>query len=111
MDDLIKRIIEIENSAKTVSGTVESEMDVIRREAKQQWEKMRDEIMEKANAKVKSLEEMEQEDTQKKIGASEKEFAEKREKLEAAFQKNRDSWVQQVFESIVAGAPQSGQKE
>ena len=103
MDDIIKRIVDIENSA------IEAENDILRLKSKseiemrEESEKLEDEILQKANARIEHLKQLEAEETRIKIN----EIDEETKKLESAlikrFNENKDMWREKIVKNIMGG--------
>lgn len=101
MEDLIMKIIDIEDRAKEVISDARKADKELETRIKDETRKLQSDIEEKMEAKNVTLRKMEQDDADKKIETINAETARHLSELEEKYKKNKDKWVNEIVESII----------
>ena len=90
MEDLIMKIIDIEDRAQEVIKDVKDES-----------RKMRDDITRRMEAKNVTLKQIEEEDADKKVEAIRVNMERHLSELEKKYNDNKDKWVNEIVQNII----------
>ncbi len=101
MDEIIGRIIEIENKACAVVEQAEKEKENIDETVKTEIEKMKSDIEKRASDKCAHIKNIEDEDTRKQLEETRKITQEAKCKLEEIYNQKHDEWVKSITEEII----------
>jgi len=101
MDDILKRIIEIEDRAQSIVRDAKEHKRNFSEEIEIEAQKMKKDIEERAERKIRQIQIQEDEYKQKKLEEIKKETSEKLNKMNQLYEMNRDKWVDAVFEMIM----------
>ncbi len=100
MEEVIAKIIEIEERAREIVKDAENSKNSLDDELAKETERLRRDIAERAEKKNETLREYEDGEADKKIEQINAEASRVMEKLEAKFSENRDKWVKDIFDSV-----------
>ena len=96
MEDLIMKIIDIEDRAQEVIKDRELEERI-----KDESRKMRDDITRRMEAKNVTLKQIEEEDADKKVEAIRVNMERHLSELEKKYNDNKDKWVNEIVQNII----------
>ena len=101
MDEIIGRIIDIENKACAVVEQAEKEKENIDETVKAEIEKMKFEIEKKASDKCAYIKTIEDDEAQKQLEHTQKITEEAKHKLEEIYNKKHTEWVESITSEII----------
>lgn len=100
MEEVIEKILEIEEKAREIISDAENEKSGLEEEIKELSEKLRRDISSRAEEKSNALREYEDGEADRKIEAINSEAQRSMQLLEEKFAQNRDKWVEEIFSSV-----------
>lgn len=100
MEEVIEKILEIEEKAREIVSDAENEKSGLEEEIKELSEKLRRDISSRAEEKSNALREYEDGEADRKIEAINAEAQRSMQLLEEKFAQNRDKWVEEIFSSV-----------
>ena len=98
MEDLIMKIIDIEDRAQEVIKKADRELE---ERIKDESRKMRDDITRRMEAKNVTLKQIEEEDADKKVEAIRVNMERHLSELEKKYNDNKDKWVNEIVQNII----------
>lgn len=101
MEDLIMKIIDIEEKAQEVIKDAKKADLELESRIKDESRKLEDHITRKMEAKNVILKQMEEEDADKKIETITGNMKRHISELEDKYNKNKDKWVNEIVENII----------
>lgn len=101
MDDLIKKIIDIEDRAQAVIADAKKQQQELDQTIEKETRKLERDIKQRADKKSMTIKEFEDAEAERKITDIRKFIEEKEKSLEQKYQNNKDVWVKQIFENII----------
>ncbi len=101
MEDLITKIIEIEDRAQEVIKDAKKADRELSSRIRDDSHKLQDDIERKMQAKNVTLKQMEEEDADKKIEAINSRMRKDLSELEEKYEKNKDKWVNEIVSGII----------
>ena len=102
MEDFIKKIVDMENEAKKIVEDAERRQAAQPDELAGEFAAMEAEIRQRADVKLEKLKKIELDDQTALIAGIEKESAAESETLERVFAANKDKWVEEITERVIA---------
>ena len=102
MEDLIMKIIDIEDRAQEVIMDAREADRQLENRLKDEGKKLEKDIAHRMEVKSATLRHIEDEDADKKIEAINTQTEEQIAALEAKYTENKDKWVNQIVENIIA---------
>lgn len=100
MNDLIEKIIEIENKAQKVIKEAKNEKEHLDEIIKKTIEDMKSDVEKRAEDKCHSIKNIEDTEADSAIATIEKEKKRALEKLESIYKSKCDEWVEQIVSEI-----------
>ena len=100
MEEIIAKIIEIEERARDIVKDAENAKKGLENELARETERLRHDIAERAEKKNEALREYEDGEADKKIAQINAEAERVMQSLEAKFNENKDKWVEDIFDSV-----------
>lgn len=100
MEEIIAKIIEIEERAREIVKDAESSKEGLEDELARETEQLRRNIAERAEKKNETLREYEDGETDKKIEQINAETERIMQSLEAKFDENKETWIEDIFDSV-----------
>lgn len=101
MEDLIMKIIDIEDRAQEVIKDAKQADSELETRVKDEIQKLQSDIVRKMEAKNVTLKNMENEDANKKIEAINVNMERHLSELENKYNENKDKWVNEIVENII----------
>ena len=101
MEDLIMKIIDIEDRAQEVIKDAKKADRELEERIKDESRKMRDDITRRMEAKNVTLKQIEEEDADKKVEAIRVNMERHLSELEKKFNDNKDKWVDEIVQNII----------
>lgn len=101
MEEVIAKIIEIEERAREIVKDAKSTKAGLDEELAKETEEMRRDIAQRAERKNVTLREYEDTEAQKKIEQINAKTQELKDALEAKYRENKDKWVTQIVDSVI----------
>ncbi len=101
MDELIKRIIEIEDKAQSVIKDAREEQAKLDENISKTIADMRAEVLSRAEKKCKEIQVLEDSDAEIKIAEISKEKDASASQLESIYKENCDKWVDDITAGII----------
>lgn len=101
MEDLIMKIIDIEDKAQEVISDAKKADRELENRIKTETEKMQTDIVKKMKAKNVTLKQMEDDEAQKKIETIAVNTERHLSELEEKYNRNKDKWVNEIVENII----------
>ena len=101
MEDLIMKIIDIEDRAQEVIKDVRKPTESLKSELRTKSRKMRDDITRRMEAKNVTLKQIEEEDADKKVEAIRVNMERHLSELEKKYNDNKDKWVNEIVQNII----------
>ncbi len=101
MENIIDRLIDIENQAKDLTYDIEQEKNKYFMSAKERMEEINQEIQEKIKSKIAILEKSYNEELKQKLLEIEDETQRELFKIQEEFDKNHHTWEEQVLKTVV----------
>ena len=101
MEDLIMKIIDIEDRAQEVIKDAKKADRELEERIKDECRKMRDDITRRMEAKNVTLKQIEEEDADKKVEAIRVNMERQLSELEKKYNDNKDKWVNEIVQNII----------
>lgn len=101
MDELFKRIIQIETNAQDLVNESKIKHEKIDEDIEQAVEKIKIELNEKCEQRVKKIEDTEKELERVSVEKILKENEQKLESINKIYSENKDKWVNDIFERVI----------
>ena len=100
MDELIMKIIEIDDKARDVISDAKKANIGLEASIAEKTKEMEADIERRAKERENSLKNIEESDTEERIAAVNKELADKIASLEDKYKSNREAWINGIVENI-----------
>mgnify|MGYP004524049051 CR=1 FL=1 len=100
-NDIIEKIIDIEKRANDIVSIADEKKKSFNYEVEQEIKKIDDEYMAKANAKVKQIAQLETSHASESEAKSQQYLNEKKAELKQFYDKNKQVWLENLFEQII----------
>lgn len=101
MEDLIMKIIDIEDRAQEVIRDAKKADRELDERIRDDSRKLQDDIARKVEAKNITLKQMEEDDAEKKIAVINEAMEKHLSELEEKYEKNKDKWVDEIVNNII----------
>ncbi len=101
MEDLIMKIIDIEDRAQEVIRDAKKADRELDERIRDDSRKLQDDIARKVEAKTVTLKQMEEDDAEKKIAVINEAMEKHLSELEEKYEKNKDKWVNEIVQNII----------
>ncbi|UZQ85372.1 hypothetical protein ODU73_002505 [Thermoclostridium stercorarium] len=101
MNEIFRRIIEIDNRAKELFSEDAKERERLRQDTVREIESMRNQIRQMADEKIEQLVSQNRKDVDEKVKDINSAVAEKLTAMEEKYIQNADEWVERIFLSVV----------
>ncbi len=98
MEDMIKRILEIDRQARNMTADAEKARIKAQSEIGKQAAEIHDQYMKDAQEHIARLEHTEQEQAKQQLAAKEEQHEKLKKNLETRFAKHRDEWIEQIVQ-------------
>ncbi|MBP3361367.1 MAG: hypothetical protein J6N52_10970 [Clostridia bacterium] len=102
MEDLINRIITIEEEAQEVIREAEEKALSIESSAEKKSEFLEKDILEKAELKIKSIDSLEAEYAEAKISGINEKLNRQKKELADRLEQNKEKWVAEILKATLA---------
>ena len=103
MENIIKRIIEIEDKAQMIMREAREDSDRLNERIKTDDKRLASDIRNQATEKCREISASEHDGMHEKIGEINAHTREQLMNLEKKFSENKEKWVEDIFNNIVAG--------
>ena len=103
--DLVNRIVDVEHSAKEIAREARQQEDSLEQEVKQEATALHERYMARARRRIEQVEQTENEAADEAIAQLDEKLSRAMAAVEAAYDKNKDQWVDALFSMIVGEAP------
>lgn len=103
MEDIVKRIIELEHSAQSQIGLAEAEAEKIRQSGLEECRIMEERIMEMAENKIKQLQAKGTREKEDRIIRIYEDTALSMRLMEENAEQNQQKWEDEIFNRIIRG--------
>ena len=100
MDELIMKIIEIDDKAREVISDAKKANIGLETSIAEKTKELEADIKRRAHEKEEDLKNIEESDTEEKIAAVNKELDEKIASLDDKYKSNREAWINGIVENI-----------
>lgn len=101
--ELVNQIIEAEHSAKEIAREARQQEGALDQQVQQETAAMHQRYMERAKRRIEQVEQTERQAADEAIVQLDQKLQTAMEHVEAAYEKNRDQWVDALFSMIVGG--------
>lgn len=101
MEELLKKIIEIEKHAQNLVAEGITEKDNMYEATRNEIENIKSNILEMADQKIGELKAKSQRDAEEKLNQINSNKMQKMKMIEDVFNQNRDQWENQIFSRII----------
>ena len=101
--NLVNQIIAAEHSAKELGQEVKVKQDALQSDLVKESTQLREDYFARADHRIHLVEETERAAAQEQISRLDKKLKDGLEDVENAYRKNRDTWVDTLFQRIVNG--------
>lgn len=101
MEDLIMKIIDIEDRAQEVIRDAKKADRELDERIRDESRKLQNDIARKVEAKNVTLKQMEEDSAEKKIDLINESMEKHLSQLEEKYEKNKDKWVNEIVENII----------
>ncbi|BDF71809.1 hypothetical protein CE91St41_09630 [Oscillospiraceae bacterium] len=98
--DLVNKIISAEHSAKEIAREAKERETTLDADLEREAARMREAYLDRARRRVEQVRATETQAAQESIAALDAKFALAMDAVEAAYAKNRDAWVEAIFQRI-----------
>lgn len=102
MEELIDRIINIEEEAKSAAAEAEKKIKKIGIDSQARAEKLKKSISERSDAKVEAIRKLEGEYSEKKICEIKTKLEDSIEELSKRSEENKQKWIDEIINNILA---------
>ena len=99
--ELVNQIIEAEHSAKEIAREARQQEGILDQQVQQETAAMHQRYMERARRRIEQVEQTENQAADEAVVQLDEKFRKAMEAVEAAYEKNRDRWVDTLFSMIV----------
>jgi vacuolar-type H+-ATPase subunit H len=106
MDNIVSHILEIDRRAKEKLEAAQDKKAEILKEAQLEEDKIRGEVLNRADARLDEVEKFEKVSADEKIAQIEAETSSQKKRLDAIFEEKHSLWAEQIFSQIL-GKPKS----
>ena len=103
--DLVNRIVEVEHSAKEIAREARQQESSLDQEVQQETAALHEQYMARARRRIEQVEQTEAQAADEAIAQLDEKLAHAMDAVEAAYEKNKDRWVDTLFDMIVGGKP------
>lgn len=103
MQDVIKKLVDIDEQAKKFSEETNKEKEKLEVQIKEETEKIYEKYMSDAKAEVETEKKKIEADGAAKFENSEEHRKEQVQALKAKFDENADKWVEQIVSEVISG--------
>ncbi len=98
--DIIKAILDIEEKAQKIVGTLDEMKGENEKDIAAETERMSEEMRKSAEEKIEKAKQSADDEKKRIMSDTEAEIRSKREKLEKLFGDNRERWVREITEAV-----------
>lgn len=102
MNDIIKKLVDIDDQAKEYQQETESQKEALYREIEEEKQAVYDKYMSEAEAEVESETQALRDKSEKKYRKRIDELNEISKALDAQYEANSDKWVSEIVERVLA---------
>lgn len=102
--DLVNKIIDAEHSAKEIAREVQERKETLDADLERDVQQMRENYFARARHRIEEVEKTENLGAQQDIENWDQKLEAAMAKVELAYQRNREQWVDVLFSRIVGGA-------
>lgn len=103
MEDMIKRIIDMDKKAREITDSAQKEKLQSEQEIARRALQLREEYLERARRRIQINAETEKALAEQKWARRKQKYAQQREHLEQTFQSKRTEWVDQIVKNVLEG--------
>ena len=103
MQDVIKKLVDIDEQAKVYSEETNKEKEKLEVEIQEETERIHEKYMADAKAEVEAQKKKVEADSAAKFEKGEARRKEQTQALRDSFDKNADKWVEQIVEDVISG--------
>ena len=101
MDDIISKVLNIEDQAEKVIEDTKQEKERLTGIYSEKIEQMRRDIESRSDKRIKELDELEEKDGQKTLDVIEKHSQESIKKMQNLYQQKKDQWINEIYQNII----------
>ncbi len=101
MDDLIVKILQMDETARKMDEEAQAEKIASREEVKKKHREVYEEYLESARAHVEQYKKAAEEASEKEWSVTKKHYDSLSQKLEKNFNKNKEKWVDEIVTSVL----------
>lgn len=101
MEEIIKRIVNIESHAKELINNAEKEKNEREKELEKKLKNLKSSLLEDANKKISTIRKKEFEDVSKELEKMEIDCLKKIEKMQRQYEENVDNWVNSLVNAVI----------
>ena len=101
MDDLIVKILQMDETARKMNEEAQAEKIASREEVKKKHREVYEEYLESAKAHVEQYKKTAEETSEKEWSVTKKHYDALSLKLEKTFNKNKDKWVDEIVGAVL----------
>lgn len=101
MDDIINKVLDIEDRAKKLIEDTKKEEETIRKEYAQKVSDMHEDILARADRKIETITKNENGDAKKICDEIEANAKQSVEKLEALNRDKKEEWIETIYQNII----------
>ncbi len=101
MENLINRILEIDESAKKKLDDAYKKKSEILCDAEKQEEQIKEDVLRKVNGRVEKVEEFEKSNADEKLAELAKKTAEEIAVLDQSYNENHEKWEDEIYRNII----------
>ena len=102
MDELVRKILNIENRANRMVEDEKERLSVLSKDVEAIADEKKKAAENKSLQRIDRISESEAEDEKARLEAIESEYEKNIEKLETTLGKNREKWINEIFERITS---------
>ncbi|MCH5300104.1 MAG: hypothetical protein J1E56_02205 [Ruminococcus sp.] len=100
MEDMIKKVVEMDEKARELEAQTQQEKINIKEEIEAQRQKVYNDYIEKARIRAKKNDELARQKADENLAKATEKHKEMMLKLKEQFDSNCDKWVQELFERV-----------
>lgn len=101
MDDLISKILQMDETARKMDEEAQAEKIASREEVKKKRQEVYDEYLESAKAHVEQYKKSAAEASEKEWSVTKKHYDDVSQRLEKTFNKNKEKWVDEIVSAVL----------
>lgn len=101
MEDMIKKVVEMDEKARELEAQAQQEKIRIKEEIEAQRQKVYDDYIEKARIRANKNDELARQKADEQLIKATEKHKEMMAKLKEQFDSNCDKWVQELFERVI----------